>query len=284
MDFLSYINKIIHYISIILRDSKILTNFIIICLLIITFVYFGILLFRNEDFFVEKNLKIGGAFLIAILSLFSNSEIVYVIAIFIIATFITKLDFLENFAAIIWNRAFVYDYRKATLIPQSKDEIRLKSEKNLLFSKRLSFSDNINFNKDSLIKFEDSVMKKLMSFDFIGNVRRNIKLRLGSGATYYFDALISSSDFEYIVEIKYLKSDDPILKIKQKLATNIDVLDNYYKNKNIFKFISAILIVPSTFNSAKTDDNIFILKYNEQSNTFENENEFTSWYIDNLFE
>jgi hypothetical protein len=271
------------YLSYLLGDIKILTNFVIICLFILMFIYFVILLFKDEDFFIEKCLKIGGALLIALISLFSNSEFVYIVSIFIIATFITKLDFLENFAAIIWNRAFVFEYRKASLIPQSKAEIKINTEKNLLVSNKLISDESSRVNKESLIKFEDSAIKKLLSFDFIGKIQRNLKLRLGSGATYYFDAIISSSNFEYIIEVKYLLSNDSIIKTIQKLTNNINILDNYYKNNRINKFISAILIIPSTSNFTDTDEDIFVLKYNEQNDTFENEGDFTDWYLDNLF-
>ena len=53
----------------------------------------------------SKALRVFGALLLTALALFSNSVGVYCRSVFFIATFITELSFIENIAALFFNRS-----------------------------------------------------------------------------------------------------------------------------------------------------------------------------------
>ena len=56
-------------------------------------------------------IKLLGSLMVLTLAFSSNNAGVYALAIFIVATLVTELDFLEKLAAIFWNREKYWEYR-----------------------------------------------------------------------------------------------------------------------------------------------------------------------------
>ena len=52
----------------------------------------------------EHVIKLLGSLMVIGLSLIANSAFIYAVSIFIIATLVTDLEFLEKLAAIVWDR------------------------------------------------------------------------------------------------------------------------------------------------------------------------------------
>lgn len=65
-------------------------------------------------------LRLLAIFVVASLALFSNSTTTYFVAIFVIATAVTELEFLQNLAAIVRGNKDYFDYKKETLSVKEK--------------------------------------------------------------------------------------------------------------------------------------------------------------------
>lgn len=65
-------------------------------------------------------LRLLAIFIVASLALFSNSAATYFVAIFVIATAVTELEFLQNLAAIVRGNKDYFDYKKETLSVKDK--------------------------------------------------------------------------------------------------------------------------------------------------------------------
>jgi|SRR3989344_783793 len=76
---------------------------IIIGILVSVFIFF---MTKDRVFFG----KIFGTFAIFSLAILGNNPFVYLIALIIIATLVTELEFLEKLMALIWNREKYWDY------------------------------------------------------------------------------------------------------------------------------------------------------------------------------
>lgn len=68
-------------------------------------------------------LRLLAIFFVAALALFSNDVTTYFVAIFIVATAVTELEFLQNLAAIIRGNKEYFDYKKEALSKERKLDI-----------------------------------------------------------------------------------------------------------------------------------------------------------------
>lgn len=73
----------------------------------------------------DSAIKLLGSLMVIGLAFASNNDGVYAVGIFIIATLVTELDFLEKLAAIFWNREKYWEYR---MKKASSSEIEAKRE------------------------------------------------------------------------------------------------------------------------------------------------------------
>ena len=88
----------------------------------------------NQKFRKSLSKKIATSFLIASIAYMSDSGFAYSIAIFIIATMITRLDFIENIAGIMRDSKNWLEYRRAQLgvaSPTEKEKIRVREPKEI---------------------------------------------------------------------------------------------------------------------------------------------------------
>jgi hypothetical protein len=88
-------------------------------------------------------LRLFAIFVVASLALLSNNVTTYFAAIFVIATAITELEFLQNLAAIIRGNKEYFDFKKETLSKESKLE-HLASEVGQVTATTESNEQNLN--------------------------------------------------------------------------------------------------------------------------------------------
>ncbi len=74
-----------------------------------------------------SSVKLLGSLMVLAMSFASNHWAVYALAIFIVATLVTELDFLEKLAALFWNRDKYWDYRASKATP-AEVQARLREE------------------------------------------------------------------------------------------------------------------------------------------------------------
>lgn len=110
----------------------------------------------------EHFLRVCALFLVGVVVLFANSAYTYFAAVFIIATAVTQLEFLQNLAAIIRGSKEYFDYQKET---QSRKEVRHKIEQELIEEVAVEFEaeDKVPAvsNDKTVINSSESLMLNL---------------------------------------------------------------------------------------------------------------------------
>lgn len=95
----------------------------------------------------EHFLRVCALFLVGVVVLFANSTYTYFAAVFIIATAVTQLEFLQNIAAIIRGSKEYFDYQKETL---SRKEVQEKIEQELIEDAIATESQEVEIFKKSV--------------------------------------------------------------------------------------------------------------------------------------
>jgi len=283
----------IEYLIKILESDKI-HIYLSICSFILSIIIFVTSFLKNRENETNSNVhRVAGALLVCSMTFLIHSPYIYFLSIFIIATFITKLDFLENLAAIFKGNKEFWDYRKKSIeskasqretvkkLEEDRDEI-LQFDNNYINSSS-DVSDRLNAIKE----FERMAINKLRTVELFSNsnFRNNVKISFQNGFKLLIDALIKTNSFDYIVEVKMLINRLGINYALKKLTNYLLVYDKHITFLDKHKFVNGILIVPSNAdtNTEFESANIFILKYDMEQDKFTNLDDLRSWYIEEMF-
>lgn len=258
--------------------------------------------------------KWGGCLLVFILALYSNNPWVYAIAIFIIASIFTKLEFLENLAAIFSNQTGFWDYRKKQLPSATDEEIENKGKQEIEESVAEELQSEMpivlqeNENQISgdktryigldRIKIDVKVtsrLKDLMSYEkvIISKLRKEKNLFehfyifenrtiVVDGVAHTLDAMASPYDIPskwlYVIEIKQSKMKIISRRWVQQIQGNMFALQKYFEMDGGPTSIRGIIIVPSHVeNGDFYGDHIGILKYDIDKDEFVNKQKIFEW-------
>jgi hypothetical protein len=178
----------------------------------ISLIFAFLSLIRNK---MDHCLKLSAILFIISVSLFANNPYCYFAAIFIIATAVTQLDFLQNLAAIIRGSKEYFDYQKET--KSTKDvEKDLEKESNTIDNATVeediksleTQNDNINvlLNKQNLSLGQfafvcEEYAFKLLEQKFQRPIQRYVRIKSRRYATE-FDGIMQYDYVDVILEIK----------------------------------------------------------------------------------
>ncbi|MFC1490293.1 hypothetical protein ACFL6K_03695 [Candidatus Latescibacterota bacterium] len=185
----------------------------------------------------EHTLRLTGILFILALALFSNNWQCYFAAIFIVATAITQLDFLQNLAAIIRNSKgyFEYKYKKEFL---TQEEVEEKIEKDIeeiekiekepttvptqaFVNTQIKHDQVYPNSKQFTMKCEEYTLR-YFERKYKQPIQRHIRIRHKSFARQ-FDGILERDNYDIIFEIKVM--------IKGKIPISIPIV--------IYKYISS---------------------------------------------
>lgn len=172
----------------------------------------------SSYFYNDKGhtIKLFSILIIASLSLFSDHWATYFAAIFIVATAVTELEFLQTLAAIIRKDKNYFEYKKEILSKTDKikkkaeeaieEELLINSKINVNVPIKLSNLSNLNRNESTrlAIDIEDKALDYLENE--YGKIERNIRLRK-DGNIFECDGLISDNRLSKnkIFEIRWIR-------------------------------------------------------------------------------
>jgi hypothetical protein len=175
------------------------------------------------------SLRLLALFFVCALAMFANHWSTYFASIFVIATAVTELEFLQNLAAIIRGNKDYFDYKKESLsysqkeeqIVREQQEIKAKnsspSKTNISSLKKVN-GPNSNGAPDirRIIEVESKALDKMESY-FGSKVERNVRVSSPNGMMMELDGLIPSvvDDMisEKIIEIKYISNPEKFERI-----------------------------------------------------------------------
>lgn len=267
------------------------TSSIINCLGIISFIVgIGFFIIALVKYDVDKSsFKIGGAFIISALSFLANTSLIYALTIFLIATFITKLDFLENLAAIFWNREKFWDYRLGLLAKATPKE---KDDKFNLEVEEVSSSKNTSMSvplvaknlKEKVMKFEKDVIKSLESSNTFIKLTPNVKFVSNDSPNFkktrIIDTLGQTNETDYMIDIKYALDKRRVESSIHKIISYIELYKEYMYGEAILigRPVKGIIVIPAKIEFDNfVNDNIAVLKFDEDSKEFTNLDKFKEW-------
>lgn len=257
----------------------------------------------------DMAIKLFGSIVVVGLSLASNDVWVYALAIFIIATLVTELSFLENIAAIFWNREKYWEYmmKKAsvselkakrqeealeeqgetasgtepsepetaeTTTPQETTSTDQEAPKDQSLTERQVRIDAISSSE----RFEHAVLLALKDGfrPYIsGKLFKQMKVVASDGTEMIYDAIINTHPVDYIIEIKKYQRPSSLYNVLSQLRGSVSYYQNYLAERGITKRIVPIVVVPSDLNAPSIfKDSLAVLKFDEATRRFTNMNEF----------
>ncbi|WP_340104559.1 NERD domain-containing protein [Rhodohalobacter sp. 8-1] len=242
------------------------------------------------SYFHKRDLpvKLLGSLMVLSIMFGANNAWIYAIGVFIVATLVTELQFLEKLAALAWNRKEYWQYLsqasdeeiKAKYIEDAQEEVtKIESAYD---NKPESPLDKSTRKIGKLIEeahaFENNVLKALESKKFslflTSNFSKHIKLNAGS-RTIIIDAIAMSRERHFLIEIKHYKNEHSITHATYKIKSTANEYNKYLQERGKNLVVTPVLVVPQITNETVVEE-IPILRFDNDSKTFTNIQDFTS--------
>jgi len=233
----------------------------------------------------DNHLKLSGSFIVAVFAFLANNIGIYALASFIVATIITKLDFLENLAAIFWDRKEFWGYR-IQLAKASKSQLEGKLEQDI--RQEVKEDDTVKALTDfrlSALQFEGNMIRSLGKVFDPKRVMPAVRIE-AQGLTYIFDAVAIASKKDvpafYVIEIKYATSSKNVNIWAKQLQGYLAAYQEFIEDKEPGAAVRGLLIMPSEiYDKDFIGRNIGVLKYDLKNHRFENIEAIKAWISGN---
>jgi len=208
----------------------------------------------------SHSIKLLALFLVASLSLFSNHWTTYFASIFVIATAVTELEFLQNLAAIIRGNKDYFDYKKESLSSEQKTKKIEEEIQELESDSKQTTEEQLNIHKvkspayaskrpdlNRIYELETKALDKLEEY-FGKKIERGLRIR-DKINRIELDGLIPSVvddvDAEILIEVKYLR-DNNINRIKHVFPQIENIAIKYNMITNKIAKLHLVLIIEGT--------------------------------------
>ena len=283
----------------VLKEEAVLLNSLVVILWFITIVIFIIsFLCRNKEHLL---LKVGGVLSVSILAMLANNTVVYGLTILIIATFITKLDFLENIAALFTGQEAYWkhktdvhlskanekelglkkdqEYREyiAMQADLKQEEERSKNEK--LEREKEKYKHNI---RNEAMNFESDSIRALKENNVFEEIHNEMRLSINE-KSFIFDAIGILSLNHFIIETKFYENLNAVKRTIPQMMGFLSMYEKYLSRDRNFRYnvknnVKGIIIVPSgnPIDNFLTE-RIAVLKYDQKSKQFTNLKQIKNW-------
>ncbi|MBZ9608216.1 hypothetical protein G9F73_010405 [Clostridium estertheticum] len=217
--------------------------------IIVSFLFIIISIFKPIR---EHSLKIIGVLIVSAVALFANDSTCYFLAIIILATLVTNLDFLENISAIVRNSDAYFKFKETQKTPKEVEqsiekeneamENALKEDQSNDTSKTMI---NISLDKSNLTPVQFGLLTEEYTIRYLEGkygqlIKKYIKLG-GAGKTAEFDGIINMKSKDVVLEIKTSKRGIISINYLKELIHRNDRLireyNSYFKNLVELRFI-----------------------------------------------
>jgi hypothetical protein len=160
----------------------------------------------------EHCLRMAGLFLLASLALFAHNPYSYFAALFIVATAVTQLEFLQNLAAIIRGSKEYFDYQKEYLSQKEvensieKDVQEIEAAPSELGDVQSQRMLSVNIDKNNLTNTQFGLLVEDYTFKFLETrygkpIQRYVRY-IGKRHAAEFDGVMQMDNIDMIFEIK----------------------------------------------------------------------------------
>jgi len=233
----------------------------------------------------ETSKQFAASFLLIALAIEANYPWVYGVSIFIIAYLIADASFLENLAAISWNRAWwISSKARASEIAAKRQQEarelaadgRLRTEETLGF---LTDAERRGGLSEAAREFEEEVFAKLAEIFPKPFLRKEIALtRLGSGGRVriIIDAVAEIGNDAYVIEIKL--STTRMEQTYRQVADYINAYSEMLSERRKYLHVRGVIVIPSESDVPPLrDQEIRLLRFDQGTHEFTNVREFEEW-------
>lgn len=262
-------------------SSTLSAGFALFCLIVTT-----IILFLPSPRSVS--IKLLGSLMVLALAFAANNVVVYSLAIFIVATLVTDLDFLERIAALFWNRDKYWEYRMGTVSP-SEVKARVTSEaQQEVEAERTTTTES----KPDLERSDPSAIKSFvadaLSFERAvqnalaagrgpfspARISTNRKL-LSSSGSVELDAIIETPSADLVVEIKYSKRPHALVNALAAVERGVAAYRRYLNERGVLKEVIPVAVIPADVSAPSLFRGVMpVLRFDSVKQKFVNEEEF----------
>jgi hypothetical protein len=236
------------------------------------------------------SIKLLGSLMILALAFAANNGFVYPLAIFIVATLVTDLDFLEKIAALFWNRDKYWEYRMGQTTP-SEVETRVANEAQQEAAAESSTATEAGTEKaptrpdqnamasfiENAISFERAVQNALIAGQAPfspARINTNRKIISSSGVVD-LDGIIETPTADYVVEIKYSKRPHVLLNALAAVERGARAYRAYLNERGIVKKVIPVAIIPAGVATPSLFRGVMpVLQYDSAEQKFVNQQEF----------
>jgi len=199
----------------------------------------------------EHNLRMSGLFLLASLLLFSHNPYCYFAGLFIVATAVTQLEFLQNLAAIIRGSKEYFDYKKEFL---SQREVERSIEKEIKEIENATSEPKDAENQDiktleidvkNLNASKFGVLVEDYTFRFLEKkyqrpIQRYVRFT-GKGKFVEFDGIVQMENVDLIFEVKSSRKGQLPLsyasQVIKRLITEVKEYEGLTKRSASLRFV-----------------------------------------------
>lgn len=248
-----------------------------------------------------------GSVLVVAICFSAHNAVVYTISVFVIATLVTELHFLEKIAALIWNRKEYWDYLSGNA---TKEEIKDKAESEVaaeILKENNDEPDDIEQIEDvenqpegiletesnkthcspnelvlSALQLEKNVFESLrdkipFSYDSLKN-----EFRITWGARkYLIDIVIETKNVHYLIEVKSYRTTSSLISAARQLDDYVEAYKGYLRERKINAAVQPLIVVPDSLNAQKSIRGVPIVSFNENTKEFSNfKSEYASYEIE----
>jgi hypothetical protein len=207
----------------------------------------------------SHSFRLLALFFVAALSLFSNHWSTYFAGIFVIATAVTELEFLQNLAAIIRGNKDYFDYKKETLTSEQKQkkvqeeqaELNIQQAKQTPSKELAPEKATVPANREAvssirqIINIEDKALDKMEKY-YNSKIERGVRISR-KGRHIEIDGLIPSAAddmvSEKIIEVKYLRSPQQFTVVNKIFPQLEAVARSYCEITNKIAKLHVVLVI-----------------------------------------
>jgi len=295
-----------------IENQTLVLNILSIVLVVIIAVILPLSFFASNNDRRDFLLKVVAILIVVSMCFMCNHPAVYALAVFIVATSITSLDFLEKLAAIFSKNDRYWQYRERVPTYQEQyNKVLGEVSVNKLKSNIHSQSDETEISNESDSKEKEALMddskikgidrellmveevNKMLAFEahiikLLGhpdkgifkpsNITGSVTYTTDSKEPLILDGIAEGPNHRYIIEIKGFVN---IYELDSAIRQVRGLMQEFQKQNECNRFeksLRALIVIydhPAVINSIEND--IGILRYDKIRDTFVNGEEIKNW-------
>lgn len=228
----------------------------------------------------DLSIKLLGSIFVIALCLAADNTFIYGIGLFIVATLVTELEFLEKLAAIIWGHKEYWQYleskaKKSKVKEKLKEEAQVEVEREPEATRR----ERQKLFLKKAMEFEQEVLKLLGSSDGLfpkHHLKTEVELS-SYGRRLLIDAVAEGPKYFYLIEVKTSTSINILVSTSEKLRNYAIDYGNYLRERGVYPSIRFLIVVPNFPGCPDFINEVPILRYDSELKKFVNKDSIYRW-------